>query len=415
MFPLHETTQRRVCRVLFIVCCVLPTLLTVGWIAHFYRPWRLSDWQQMLTQQLHLHATVSGIASPQPGVTTLTGVQLSDLRSDKSLGRIGQLHSQWQDSRLSLHADLLEIEVLQLPQVAEALATWLSTSESVPLDVQIDRVVFLGGPFASATWKNLRLTSAAAGDRGKRVTLKVDPAAAGLPVQLVVEHQGGPAGPSLQAELDTLESSFPAWLLADLIPGGVHRSPAANFAGKVQFKWLARQMQGTLQGQFSEVDLAQWLGSATPHRLQGIATLKLKKLVWQGRRIQLAEGQLQATRGATNRSLLAATNKLLECPTTPKFERMIAGRNESGSDELVPFDQLGFSFRLDSTGLGITSQSPSGCLLSHQGEQLMQVPPSSLPVTRLVRLLYLPVAGWLPDTQEAHNMASELPLPKSMR
>ena len=411
MFSLHETTQRRVCRVLFVVCCVLPTLATVGWIAHFYRPGRLGDLQRTLRAQLHVDATVDGVASPLPGVTTLNNLRLADLKSKDLLGRFGVVRCQWQNSRLVLHADLLEIEVAQLSQAATALATWLSSEALVPIDVQVDRVVFLGGPFDSATWQNLRVSSEKNGSQSISLKIEVEPTAEKLPVQLLVEHQSGPTGPSIHVTLDTLESTLPAWLLADFVPGGVHRSRAATFTGKTQMKWTAAELQGTLQGRFAEMELSEWLGSHTPHCLQGIAALELQNLVWKDRRIQVAAGHLHATRGSANPSLVNAASKLLECARTPACLRELA----RDSADIVRFDQLDFAFRLDGSGLSITGQGMPGCLLAYQDEQLLQQPPSKLPMTRLVRLLYLPVAGWLPDTQEAHQMASELPLPSARR
>ena len=411
MFSLHETTQRRVCRVLFVVCCVLPTLATVGWIAHFYRPGRLGDLQRTLRAQLHVDATVDGVASPLPGVTTLNNLRLADLKSKDLLGRFGVVRCQWQNSRLVLHADLLEIEVAQLSQAATALATWLSSKALVPIDVQVDRVVFLGGPFDSATWQNLRVSSKRNGSQSISVKIEIEPTAEELPVQLLVEHQSRPTGPSIHMTLDTLKSTLPAWLLADFVPGGIHRSRAATFRGKTLMEWNAAEMLGTLQGQFAEMELSEWLGSRSPHRLQGTAALELQQFVWKGQCIQLAEGHLRATRGSAKPSLLNAASKWLQCVKTPACERALA----RDATEFVPFDELALAFRLDSSGLSITGQSKPGCLLAYQNEQLLQQPPSKLRVSQLVLMLYPPVAGFLPDTREAHKMASELPLPSARR
>ncbi|MCG8448412.1 MAG: hypothetical protein MI725_02375 [Pirellulales bacterium] len=411
MLSLHETAQRRLCRLLFLVCCVLPTLLTLGWIAHFYRPWRLSDWQQTLSQRLHVRTTAGHISSPRPGVTILTNVRLADLRSEEALGGLDKVQAVWQNSRLSLHAKNLEIEAQQLPQAAEALATWLSVAEFVPVTLEVDRVDFVSQANSQDVWKNFRLTSERQAEQTKRITLQFEPGIATSSARLILEHQQGVNGPVIHAELDTQQSSLPVRLLADLVPGGVHRSRNATFTGNTQIEWDTQQVRGTLQGRFARVDLAQWLRSSTPHRLQGAAALEIENLVWQDERIQLVEGRLQANDGAANSSLLEAASALLHCAKTQALERSLTNR----SGELVTFDQLAFAFRVDHTGLRITGRSMPGCLLAHQGEPLLLEPPSKLPVTRLVRLLYLPVAGWLPDTHEAHEMAGGLPLPSGTR
>ena len=419
MFPLHETTQRHVCRVLFVVCCALPMLLTLGWIAHFYRPWRLDDWQRGLTEKLHVLATVDQVASPRPGVTTLRNVRIADLRSKRSLGRLGELRCQWRGGRLVLRADLLELEAGRLPNLAEALATWFAASEFVPVDLEVDRLVLVGGISAGTTWRNLRLSSHTHIAQRQRIDLQVEPALKDFPgdlpedatVRLVVDYQPRTTGATIHATLDTQQGSLPAWLLAHLIPGGMHRSPAAVFKGNAQVEWQAEHTRGTLQGRFAAIDLASWLGSTTPNRLQGSATLQLRNLVWQDARVTLAEGELQADRGTANPHLLSASNKWLDCPLSPALHSRLV-RN---STQLVPFDQLALKFRLDSAGIQITGQSVPGCVLAHEGEQLLLEPPSPLPVARLVQLLHLPVAGWLPDTEEAHEMAGRLPLPRAFR
>ncbi len=91
MLSLHETTQRRVCRAAFVVGCVLPTLCVVAWVAYVHRPWRESDWQQMLRQQLHVQATVGEVRSLSPGITQLVDVEFADLRTGQRWGSIDKL------------------------------------------------------------------------------------------------------------------------------------------------------------------------------------------------------------------------------------------------------------------------------------------------------------------------------------
>ncbi len=86
MFSLHESTQRRVSRVVFVACAILPTLATLIFVAYVHRPWREADWQRSLSQRLHVRVAVDEVASPQPGVTRLHDVWLADLRSERPLG-----------------------------------------------------------------------------------------------------------------------------------------------------------------------------------------------------------------------------------------------------------------------------------------------------------------------------------------
>ncbi|MCH2113891.1 MAG: hypothetical protein MK171_03115 [Pirellulales bacterium] len=426
MFLLHETTQRTICRILFFVCCVVPLLATVVWIAYCHRPWQLSDWQHRLTENLHLRVAVENVARPRPGVTTLGNVRLADLRSNGLLGRLSDLRCQWESGRLRIQADLLEVEARHLMQASAALATWLSVGEHVSVDLQVNQLVFIGRHSSGAAWKNLQMSSRAEGPQGRTVELWAEASEEKRPVHLVVRAQPSPVGPVIHAIFDTQQSALPVWLMDDLIPGGMYRSPAARFTGTAQVECGAQHVRGTLQGNFAPIDLAKWLGPTTPHRAAGSATVQLKRLVWQDDRVLIARGELRAVGGGLNGPLLSAASTLFHCEIPAAVQREL----DRDPAAVLPFDEMALGFQLDDTGIHITGQAMAGpilagnksagvrevgCLLAHQGQQLLLEPPRPLPVARLVQLLHLPVAGWLPDTEEAHEMAGRLPLPSATR
>jgi len=408
---MHETTQRRVCRTAFVVGCVLPTLCAVAWIAFLHRPWRGNDWQRMLQQRLHVRATVGEIRSPRPGVTQLLDVQFADLRSERSLGSIGELRIESWKSLLV--ADRLEISAAQLPAFATAIATWISAEAMPAMQLQAESLHVVGPDGKSFELKNVRLRSFTSNHTHKQMELQAE--GQGGSIQLVVEHHAGQAEPMVLASLDTGEERLPAWLFADLVPG-FQRCSDAQFTGVLRVESLSQQLVGNMHGRLEEIALEPWFDSAGFDRLEGTANLELETLQWQNRRMSVLQGRLRAGAGKINRSLLAKLTKLLVCGPG----NMLARAENGTVDPWLDFDELACNFQISSAGItlfgacDLDESRASGCLLAAGGQPLLLQPACrDVPLGRLVQVLMLPGTSWVPATVEASRMADGLPLPRA--
>ncbi len=406
---MHEITQRRVCRTVFVVGCVLPTLCAVAWIAFLHRPWRENDWQRMLQQQLHVRATVGEIRSPRPGVTQLLDVQFADLRSERSLGTIGELRVEGWKSLLL--ADRIEISVAQFPAFAAAIATWISSEDMPALQLQAKTLRFVGTQEKSFELKNVRLQSFTRSNMHKKIELQAE--GQGGTIQWVVEHDARQAEPIVFATLDTGQQRLPAWLFADFVPG-FQRCLNAQFTGILRVESLSQELTGTMRGRLEEIDLEPWSDSTGTPRLQGTASLQLKTLQWKNRRMSRLQGRLQAGSGRVNRSLVAKLTEQLFC----KPGAALIPAESRDADPWLAFDELACDIQISSDGLTIFGacdkggSDDSGCLLAASGQALLLQPRfREVPLGRLVQVLMLPGTSWLPATAEASRMADGLPLP----
>ncbi len=411
MFALHETTQRRVCRVTFLTFCVVPTLLTLVGIAFCNRPWRQADWQRTLAQRLHVRATLDEISRPLPGVTELTTLQLADLRTDRPLGSIDKLSFQHQNSRLTLHADHLTLEAEQLPAFVTAVSTWLATGELEPLDFEADRLTIMDSSLRTLVLNDFTINDETTGSQGQHFGLTAFDET-GKHIQLVLESEQG----RLHFVVDAQQVSLPAWLVGKLVPG-VSGCGDATFHGKISATSKNQITHGELQGKFEQVDLQTWIGKDGPHRLQGLAQVDFEQLDWSDGSLELVRGKIEAIGGATSFSLLDAIfslqdakGKIFACSPAANWQTL----KPATPDTLIPFDQLAFRFQMSSAGMTLAGECANGELLISQGSPLLFGPGENVPfaVAQFVLVFHEAQHGYLPDTRGANKMARELPLPE---
>ncbi len=416
MFSLHETTQRRVCRTAFVLGCVLPTLCAIAWVTYLHRPWRESDWQQMLRQQLHVQATVGEVRSPSPGITELVDLEFSDLRSGQLLGSIDELRITGWASKTALAAARVEISAEQFPAFASVIATWLASEDDSRLQMQAETLRLVGPRGELFELANIRLQSLVGADTHKQIKLLASPIETGegtrSTVQLIVDHDSTQS----MVTLETQNESLPAWLLADLVPG-MGGCAGASFTGRLQIASTSQQPSGSMTGRLEGIDLQSWVGSGSPHQLRGTASLHLESLKWKGPSIEIARGHLRADAGKVSHSLLALLSERHYFPLGQQLEGA-----EIPADRMLDFDELACHFQISRAGIEIsgaceTSKSGSSRgLLANDGQLLLREPKYRvLQVARLVQVLATmqPEASWLPATREALEIATRLPLPES--
>lgn len=404
MFALHETTQRRVCRIAFIALCAIPTLITLGTVAYCNRPWRQTDWQRSLASRLHMRAELDDITRPRPGATVLTNLRLADLGLDSTLATIGKLRSQQHEGRLTFDADRVEIHAEQLDELAESFFTWLAVGDAQLLELHAKQLAI-----ADETHKVVELadvhvrneTSVGGGQRFKIVGRMADDAT----IKLTIDSVAG----QLRCTIDTRQAPLPAWLVGKLVPG-LQGCGEASFAGMIVGQRDQKASSGTLQGTVQQIDLQEWVGADSLHRLQGLGQLEVTDLAWHNGRIKNLSGILSAREGALSRSLVQNAQQLCGGVVGPAWEPIVSREQ----DELLPFERLALRFQMGVAGIAVAGGCEGGALIVNDQRVALQLqhPEIMLPVGRIVRLLnHSQPAGWLPATREAHDMAERLPLP----
>jgi len=426
MFSLHERTQRRVCRAAFVLCCALPTFITVCWILHFHRPWHLSDLEQSLTQELHVHATVAHRSAPRPGERKFTGVELADLRTGNALCTLDARIRKSLGGKQQVTSQQVSLPVESLADLARFAATWLSVQANLPrsaspVDLRMERVeIFtkIAEETHSVAVTGGRVWSDVTGTGSQRLLFEAQLSETEKPseatsVRLIAERR---RDGTVRTFLDTHSAKLPGWLLAEFVPGA--RGWAhASFVGKIEWEEQQGAIVGNLQGILSGIDIAEWFAES-PHQVQAQGTIKWEELTWRESRIESAHGQLELGSGSLSGDLLKNCVERLTCELGDKEASKTAAAG------LVTFERLSCRFRLNSSGLTVwgtcfeKSSSQFGALISAGGKTLLMQPKfSDLPVGQFVQVM-MPLAqgnSWIPANRSALELAGRLPLPSEVK
>ena len=395
---LLERTQRRLCRLLFLGGCVLPTLAVVSLTAQRLGPGYAERLLTEVGERLGVAIECDRLSTPRPGAYELRGVRLSDPATGAPLASANAMRAAQDGETWRLAVDSLRVND---PQAAgQALRDLLGAPDAatgtiravVLQDIELRDVGFALTEAEELVGKQLALTHTG----GERLaTLARD---AESPVDRVT--------------IDTTRTPCPvAWLpCAGLIPDAP----------------VGLRFSGTLQASLAEHALASEGHAEGRLQLAGIETNQLhaasfsaqiEELTWRGDQVVRCVGRVEARDGAISRQLAYGANAWLEADA---FKPMIDLYEQSDASQPLPFTQLACEVELDDNGLvlragcgEIDGQQRGGAIahaiLEHGGEALMREPRTRpMPPWRLVRAWFAGDAE-LPSNPAALEVARRLP------
>ena len=119
-----DNHRRLVCRLAFLLTCILPTILVGYWVLH---PTTSSDWEQRIQADLGLTVKIGRVETPRAGITELHNVQLLD-DHEKTIGRVPIISVSRNDGNEIAISPGLELTANSLAMLLERLGTKLNKS-----------------------------------------------------------------------------------------------------------------------------------------------------------------------------------------------------------------------------------------------------------------------------------------------
>ncbi|MEO1498735.1 MAG: hypothetical protein AAFV43_16440 [Planctomycetota bacterium] len=392
---LREKTQRRLCRVLFVVVCAAPLALCVGWAIARQTPSYREMEQRRVSDALGLRCEWTRHATPRPGEHVLRGVSLYSrgvatpaLEADEvRLRRAGQ---GW---RLAT-GTLTVID----PADAERIAAELR--DAIIGDLSIARLQLGADPGVVYEAVTAKLTADEVG-----VVLVAQAEANAASCRLEWRH-GTENDAKNEVQIDTGDHAVPVtWL-----PTPASETAAARFRGTLE----QAGESGTAAGRLF---VAASNSTSGPIRATWAPlTVTIHDAAWVGERVESFCGKLEINAGGW------AHRSLLEAATTHLGARQTKRVAEQMNGEALWYDRFACDIEVNAEGVallagcGEENGKPLAGRIAHAvlqsgGEALLLEPRERpLPIAAVLRSLWPEAEANLPAASPAARLASRLPL-----
>jgi hypothetical protein len=415
MFVMHRSTAQLACRAGFVLFCLLPTCLTITWIAIRSQPGYVlsakQEWEQVLSQKLGMRVTCASVEYPTPDTAELRRVEIVDAETGAPITSLATLDVVHDEQGWKLIGWQAVIEASNLPLAMDLLEQrWLRTpaGEMAPLAIELRELTVRDGN-RSVTLVDLQGTwqPGETGPRGELQFRLPEAATDAARGRLVIERNRQTSPPTTRWQFETGALPMPASLATAGWPLVRRLGERAQFQGSVEYVAAATGSSGRVQGTLFEVDLDSLVTEQTVHQLSGVATCKIDDAVWEHGRPALLRGTLQSHGGgAVSRSLLAAGIDQLQL-IGPSPESL------AESTALVHYQQLSLGFDLRPEGLVLSGSADAlrrGVLLTAATGPLLELPGRQQTTgDSLVRALFPEHEAHLPASQGAQALAGLLP------
>jgi hypothetical protein len=415
MFYLHEKRRRRVCRAVFLACCLAPTCVSAGWAIVVSLPPYRALHERSLAARLGLEVSIARVTSPRPGDVLYTDVELKDPETHERLAH-ARLLEIWRDGGLwTVRASQPELNEAGLAALWKRLENELhNQSASDPrIYFEAEEVLLqLSGGARSIQELRGRLERSETGPQAK-FSFRLPGAELPRPVELTISRNRQAKPPLTRVDLNTSDAALPCRLLAAAWPAAGRLGPKASLRGSFWVADAPDGWQGGASGEIADIDLASLVNEQFPHHLSGNARLTLDKARVSQARLQEAAGTLSAGPGVVSRSLLAAAEESLH------FVRADVGASEDkSSGEELKYEKLALAFNIDARGLAVrsprhtTTDGSDRTILTDSAGALLDEPAEPIqPVINLVRTLVPQSEVLVPASQETNQLTQFLPIP----
>ncbi len=417
MFAIHESSQRLICRVAFVLLCLAPTIYVAGWAAAVnspqYESSRRAAWERYLSSELGLTTSIARVSQPARAVTLLHDVTFSGPESETPLLRVRVIELRPYEDGWMVSASQTEADVNRLREIWRILddrllvrglerltPVWIRCSELTLRGEQREQT--LAGVSAK-----YHLTKQLAPET--LIEFHLPDRRDAEPCRLALTRDRSLRPPATVARLDTNGAALPCSVLAGSFAFVDALGEKAEFKGLVHLQSSEQGYSGTItQSEFLNVDTQRLLAACSLHTLRTRANLQIKSAIFREGRLESVTGAAAAKLGVIDRHFLSALNREMQI-AAPE------GVIDSDQDKLS-FVQMAFDFSLDEKN-GLYVQGTCGgalqgsMLVGPQGPLLFQPQRPHMTAVSLIRALSPRNDVQAPATQQTRRLVNVLPVP----
>ncbi|MGY8767319.1 MAG: hypothetical protein ACKVH8_02650 [Pirellulales bacterium] len=405
---MHQSTHRFYCRTAFMVCCILPTVLVLGWISYRRSPIAHQQIEQQFSEHIGLKTTFSEFYNPQPNAYLLKDVKLY-IAGQATLhipsARVEKNNQIWMidiprcELSWSNHRRLWETLQEHLDQHRS------ESAETVRLRVKEIR-------FTDATLPSLYNLVAETSSTSERSQLSTNftlgTSQVKTPMQMVLETS---SSTGVQVHWDTGDQQVALKRLSHAFDELWFAADETAFQGKIDWTQHEQNTQTEISGVFSDIELGPMLNSrsAHSHYIAGQANLYLEQFQLHNNHIQSAHGWLIGSEGQISLSLVLSAQTHLG--VQPVFQ------TNAGGGLLRRYTKLGIEFRIAKNQLslkGFCEDFSSDTILAGLESSLVLEPTQSWqPVVSVIPALSSDSGFTVPATAQSAILLRWLASPSS--
>ncbi|PQO28220.1 hypothetical protein [Blastopirellula marina] len=396
---MHESTRRLLCRVAFLLGCVVPTVCTLSWITYRQSAWAVEAVEHELSQTIGLKCQIARYYNPKPTKWIFEDVHLERAGEDAVVFPV--LKAELVDNTWQLSADQAEVDW------ASRNRLWETIQEGILLKRRGAQALHLNVAevrFRDESQPPLR-----------HLSIQYDPTAqpALTSIAMVGSTQ---VSPTLQLTLDTTAGApwklqlktdrLPTDRLAVAVPHLAGLGPDAYYQGQMTFELVGDSPNVELRGEIYQMDLATALASKFGLHGAGGADLYLQSVVIRQNTVHWAKGVLASKNGQISRRLLNRAAQHLQLRVVPP----------SQNEDLLAYHELAIGFSDDQGRLtlsGLCEDMPHGTMLAGLEHPLaMEGLVNTLPATNLASVFHEDHSPSVPASQRSVDMARWLAVPQ---
>jgi len=365
MFRLSDSTRRQTTMGLFVLLCVVPTIVVIATGLWRCLPGRIAAEQRRLTLLFGQPVRIEAVRYLRPGAALYEGIAILDPETNEVLLQCDRLRAQLVSvqpegatapyPQLQLLAGKLTLGAISIeafrPMADRLLQRRIEGAPpSVDLAVKQFALASHQSEFPARAWVTLQ-------PQESKVELKFQWEGQTNPTYLCLARNRKYEPPVDGFLLVTGDSPLPCSLLSTILPPFPELGSGSRFQGGIGGNFVPEGWELEVKGILHGIELRKLVADHLPHEISGIGSLRIDHLEMRAGRISDAEGSLKAANGRISRDLVASLAQELELNST--FPRR-------GSTALLLYDELAGGFHLDGSGLqiwGDCTSEPAGALL----------------------------------------------------
>jgi len=397
---MHQSTRRQLCRMAFLLGCVLPTFCTLGWVTYRQSGWSKQHVEASLSDIVGLQCEISRYYNPRPGKWIFQDFRLK--KAGRNAVTVPVLRAEEINGTWHFSADRTTVDWQAGQRLWETLqeGILLGDNETPAIKLSIAKVDWTG--VALPPLQNVAVGYPSHIDGGLDAQGELADAQGATPVAVSVRQI---AHGEFAVQLKTGEAGISAEHLAQLVPHLGQLGIEANYWGEMTFQVAPSQPSVALSGILRNLDLQHVLESRFQQHGIGKIDLGLESVVVRHDQLVHAKGWIVGENGQFSARLLDRATQHLQLTAYPP----------TGLQDLVAYRDLAVSFEIDQGHMklnGHCRNMPAGTMLAGLSHPLVVAGKSnSLPATHLANVFYDQRPTLLPASQPSVELARWLTVP----